>query len=155
MSAILGRFPWHMVLPFTEQAWGFFYIKFSWIGSTYLSRSLIPCFSAEVSDYASIGSPLPILSFLVFLPLFSLLFHFPLFSRLSSMSLHCIFCKICPPSCSFQVFFISIVFSLLFFSWVLPAHIHYLLLPASFFLSRSIISILLFSFAEVIAHSIF
>ena len=80
-----------------------------------MSCSLILCFSAVVSDYAYIGSPLPIISFLVFLQLFPLLFHFSLFSPLSSMSLAVFSARSVLYALSKSVF-ISVVFSLLLFS---------------------------------------
>ena len=81
-----------------------------------LSCSLILCFSAEVSDYAYIGSPLPVTSFLVFLQRFSLLFHFSLSSPLSSMSLAVFSARSVLLHALSESVFISVVSSLLFFS---------------------------------------
>ena len=152
MTAIRGRFPWDIVSPFTEQVWGFHQVFLNWIYIfvlftyfVFLCCSLWLCIHWLSLTYyflSSLSSAFP--PPFSFFPFLSSVIHVP----------RCIFCKVCP-LCSFQVclHFRSFLPSVVL--WALPAHIHYLLLPASFFLNRSTISVLLFSFIEVIAHSIF
>lgn len=126
----------------------------------YLSSSVALFFVFEVSNYAYVGSPLPVSYTYHFLSslctaFFTSVPFFSLFSFLSSVFLT-VFSERSILLYIFSKFvLISVFFSFLFFPSALPAGAHDLLLPATFFLSSSIISALLFSFIEIIAHSIF